>query len=197
LQEVGIPGARRKVPHLHVLDHALPKDGHGKLLCEQGGIVANGERGYVVIDHAGGHHALNKIVSSERKPEHRARAAGRDEFEESRRLGTDVNAIRSAILDAFEKSDGGRAFNAATDYVTECGPAWQYGGPFNRIGALVFPIFTLPRAELTGTETWHRQGSTEAVTPRYRGELLQRRPRQDHRCRLSCQRDEAATTGVG
>src|SRR5271169_1484995 len=34
LQEVGIPGARRKVPHLHVLDHALPKDGHGKLLCE-------------------------------------------------------------------------------------------------------------------------------------------------------------------
>jgi hypothetical protein len=34
LQEVGVAGARRKVPHLHVLDHALPKDCHGKLLCE-------------------------------------------------------------------------------------------------------------------------------------------------------------------
>ena len=27
-------GVRRQVPHLHVLDHALPKQGHRKLLCE-------------------------------------------------------------------------------------------------------------------------------------------------------------------
>src|SRR5437867_13372659 len=34
LQKVGVAGARGKVPHLHVLDHALPKDCHGKLRCE-------------------------------------------------------------------------------------------------------------------------------------------------------------------
>lgn len=52
-------------------------------------------------------------VSNERKPHDRARAADRNEFEESRRLGTDVKAIRTAILDCFEKSDSGKAFTAA------------------------------------------------------------------------------------
>lgn len=56
-----------------------------------------------------------KIVSSERQPGDRARAAGRDEFEESRRLGTGLKAIRTAILDCFETSDSGRAFAAALD----------------------------------------------------------------------------------
>jgi hypothetical protein len=55
------------------------------------------------------------IVSSERKPGDRAHAAGRNEFEESRRLGTDVRAIRNAILDCFETSDSGRALKAALD----------------------------------------------------------------------------------
>jgi len=41
------------------------------------------------------------IVSSERKPGDRARAAGRDEFEESRRLDTDLKTIRTTILDCF------------------------------------------------------------------------------------------------
>lgn len=54
-----------------------------------------------------------QIVSNERKPEHRARAAGRNEFEESRRLGTDINVTRTAILDSFQKSDNGRSFAAA------------------------------------------------------------------------------------
>ena len=55
------------------------------------------------------------IVSSERKPGDRAHAAGRNEFEESRRLGTDVRAIRNAILDCSETSDSGRALKAALD----------------------------------------------------------------------------------
>lgn len=55
------------------------------------------------------------IVSSDRQPGDRARAAGRDEFEESRRLDTDLKTIRTTILDCFETSDSGRAFNAALD----------------------------------------------------------------------------------
>jgi len=57
-------------------------------------------------------YALRELTSS-RRPDHRAKAAGRDEFEEARRLGTDINATRTAILDCFEKSDSGRAFAAA------------------------------------------------------------------------------------
>jgi hypothetical protein len=52
-------------------------------------------------------------VSNERKPDDRARAADRNEFEEGRRLGTDLKTIRTVILDCFEKSDSGRAFMAA------------------------------------------------------------------------------------
>ena len=54
-------------------------------------------------------------VSNVRKPDDRARAADRKEVEESRRLGTDVRAIRAAILDCFEATDGGKAFRAALD----------------------------------------------------------------------------------
>jgi hypothetical protein len=54
-----------------------------------------------------------KIVSSERRADDRARAAGRDEFEESRRLDTDLKAIRGTILDCFERSDNGKALRAA------------------------------------------------------------------------------------
>jgi hypothetical protein len=52
-----------------------------------------------------------RIVSNERRPG--ARRADRREQEESRRLDTDSHAIRSAILDTLEKSDGGKAFAAA------------------------------------------------------------------------------------
>ena len=54
-----------------------------------------------------------RIVSSRRQPHDRARAAKRTEFEQSRRLDTDDRKIRTAILDGFEKSDGGKAFAAA------------------------------------------------------------------------------------
>ena len=54
-------------------------------------------------------------ISNARQPHDRARAAGRDELEESRRLGTDVREIRTAILDCFEQSDGGKAFKAALE----------------------------------------------------------------------------------
>lgn len=52
-------------------------------------------------------------VSNERAPNNRARSADRREFEESRRLGTNINAVRAAILDSFQKSDSGKSFAAA------------------------------------------------------------------------------------
>ena len=52
-----------------------------------------------------------QILSNEPRPG--ARRADRNELEESRRLGTDVHAIRSAILDSLTKSDNGRSFDAA------------------------------------------------------------------------------------
>ena len=54
-------------------------------------------------------------LTSRRRESDRANAAGRDEFEESRRLGTDIRAIRAAILDCFEKSDNGKALKAALE----------------------------------------------------------------------------------
>lgn len=54
-------------------------------------------------------------LSNERQPHDRARAPERGEMEESRRLGTDVRAIRTAILDCFEHADGGKAFKAALE----------------------------------------------------------------------------------
>jgi len=59
-------------------------------------------------------HALREI-SSERQPDDRATVAGRNEVEEARRLGTDVRAVRGAILDCLEQADGGRAFKAALE----------------------------------------------------------------------------------
>jgi hypothetical protein len=54
-------------------------------------------------------------VSNTRQPHDRARIADRKEAEQSRRLGTDVRAIRTAILDCYEQSDSGKAFRAALD----------------------------------------------------------------------------------
>ena len=54
-------------------------------------------------------------LSNERQPHDRARAPERSEMEESRRLGTDVRAIRTAILDCLEHADGGKAFKAALE----------------------------------------------------------------------------------
>jgi hypothetical protein len=52
-------------------------------------------------------------VGNHRQADDRARYANRNEVEESRRLGTDVRAIRNVILDCFEKSDSGKAFVSA------------------------------------------------------------------------------------
>ena len=54
-------------------------------------------------------------LDNHRQPHDRARAADRNEVEESRRLGTDVRAIRNAILDCYEHADNGRAFKAAIE----------------------------------------------------------------------------------
>ena len=54
-------------------------------------------------------------LGNDRRPHDLARAGTRNELEESRRLGTDIRAIRSTILDCFEKSDSGKALKAALD----------------------------------------------------------------------------------
>jgi hypothetical protein len=54
-------------------------------------------------------------LSNQRQPHDRARAPERSEMEESRRLDTDVRAIRTAILDCLERADGGKAFKAALE----------------------------------------------------------------------------------
>ena len=51
------------------------------------------------------------IVSNERRPG--ASRADRREYEESRRLGTNIHEIRTAILQAFNRSDNGPSFDAA------------------------------------------------------------------------------------
>ena len=60
---------------------------------------------------------MNRIsgcgVDNQRQPHDRASAAKRAEFEQSRRLDTDDRKIRNTILERFEQSDSGRAFNAA------------------------------------------------------------------------------------
>ena len=55
------------------------------------------------------------LVRNERDPEQQTRAAGRNEFEQSRRLNTDLKAIRETIRDCWDRSDNGRAFNAALE----------------------------------------------------------------------------------
>lgn len=52
-----------------------------------------------------------EILSNEPKPG--ARRADRNELEESRRLGTDLHEIRTAIMQAYHAADSGRAFDAA------------------------------------------------------------------------------------
>jgi hypothetical protein len=54
-------------------------------------------------------------VSSERNPEHQTLSAGRDEFEQSRRLGTDLREIRETIRDCWDRSDNGQSFSAALE----------------------------------------------------------------------------------
>ncbi|MGD0108358.1 MAG: relaxase/mobilization nuclease domain-containing protein [Rhodopila sp.] len=52
-------------------------------------------------------------VSNDRKPDDKTRAPDRKEFEEARRLNTDLKAIRNTILDCWQRSDSGKALNAA------------------------------------------------------------------------------------
>jgi len=56
-----------------------------------------------------------RIVSSVRAPDAKTRAAGRNEFEEARRLGTDLKRIRNTISDCLHRADSGTAFAAALD----------------------------------------------------------------------------------
>jgi hypothetical protein len=52
-------------------------------------------------------------ISGERPPGSKTRAPGRREFEQARRLGTDLASIREAIRACFDAADNGRSFAAA------------------------------------------------------------------------------------
>jgi uncharacterized membrane protein len=54
-------------------------------------------------------------VSNERAPEHKTLSATRNEFEESRRLKTDLREIRETIRDCWDRSDNGHSFTAALE----------------------------------------------------------------------------------
>jgi MobA/VirD2-like, nuclease domain len=54
-------------------------------------------------------------VSNDRPTGDLARASDRKEFEESRRLGTDIRTIRTGILDCFQQADNGNALKAALE----------------------------------------------------------------------------------
>ncbi len=56
-----------------------------------------------------------KRVSSERNPEYKTQSPTRDEFEEARRLKTDLREIRETIRDCFDHSDNGQSFKAAIE----------------------------------------------------------------------------------
>lgn len=53
------------------------------------------------------------IVRNERDPEEKTQSAARPEFEQSRRLKTDLSAIREDIRACWDMSDNGRSFAAA------------------------------------------------------------------------------------
>src|SRR4051812_36276291 len=52
-------------------------------------------------------------ISSERAAGNKTRAPGRKEFEQARRLGTDVTGIREAIRAYWDSAENGRSFMAA------------------------------------------------------------------------------------
>lgn len=54
-------------------------------------------------------------VRNERDPEQKTLAPARNEFEQARRLGTDLKEIRETIRACWERSDSGRSFAAALD----------------------------------------------------------------------------------
>lgn len=56
-----------------------------------------------------------RIVSSNRSSDTKTRAACRNEFEEARRLGTDLAAIRNTIANCLNRAESGTGFAAALD----------------------------------------------------------------------------------
>jgi MobA/VirD2-like, nuclease domain len=57
-------------------------------------------------------HGLTQ-VANERAADNRTRSANRAEFEQARRLGADLKAIRNTIRDCWQSADSGRGFVAA------------------------------------------------------------------------------------
>lgn len=55
------------------------------------------------------------LVANERGADDKTKSAGRGEFEQSRRLGTNLKDIRTTIHECWQSADNGRAFAAALD----------------------------------------------------------------------------------
>ncbi len=55
------------------------------------------------------------LVANERDPADKTKAAGRNEFEQSRRLGTNLKDIRTTIHACWQSADNGKAFAASLD----------------------------------------------------------------------------------
>ena len=56
-----------------------------------------------------------KQIGNERDPDEKTKAASRPEFEESRRLKTNLKAIRETIRECWDMSDNGRSFTASLE----------------------------------------------------------------------------------
>lgn len=96
--------------HLHVAYSLVRESDDGQLYVQKLGLYKNKLKG--LARELEKDYGL-KVIGNERQAGDLARAAARDEFEESRRLGTDIKAIRATILDCLQQSDNGKAFKAA------------------------------------------------------------------------------------
>jgi hypothetical protein len=94
--------------HMHLAYDLIRQADDGRLLVQKLGLYETKLQLYTrEIEQKYG----LQILSNERNPG--ARRADRNELEESRRLGTDIHEIRTAIMQGFHGSDNGRSFQAA------------------------------------------------------------------------------------
>lgn len=96
--------------HMHIVWSRIARAEDGKLYAIDPGLYKNKLMG--VCREYEMKFALRE-VSSERAADQKTRYADRNEFEESRRLDTDLKSIRNTIHDCFQHSDNGKAFNSA------------------------------------------------------------------------------------
>ena len=98
--------------HMHIAVSRIARNADGQLFAIDPGLYKNKLK--YLSRECERDFALRE-VSNHRQAGDLARAAERNEFEESRRLGTDLKVIRAGIVDCFEKSDSGKALKTALE----------------------------------------------------------------------------------